>query len=367
MSRYYDKDILKASLQIEQIFDLLEEWGGEPEYTNYGLVSQTICHNLPGNGSRKLYYYDNTHLCHCFSGCIEPSFDIFDLCIKVMKIQYDLDWELYDAMDYIASYFCINGIEQADKAQIELDDWGIIKKHQIQPFEIKSIQLNEYDPIILERFSYPRILDWEQEGISRESCIRNKIGYYPGGEQITIPHYDINGRLVGIRGRSLVEDDASRYGKYRPLRVGKITYNHPLSMNLYHLNQSKENIKACKIAIIFESEKATMQYESYYGHENDISVACCGGNLSNYQVQLLKSLGVNELIIAFDRDFESIGDELFKRAKAKLIHIYNKYNNAVKISAIFDKHLLLPIKASPIDVSKEVFEKLLNERIVPYD
>lgn len=112
-------------------------------------------------------------------------------------------------------------------------------------------------------------------------------------------------------------------------------------------------------------EKATMQYQSYYGYENDISVACCGGNLSSYQIGLLKSLGVNEIIVAFDRDFESIGDDLFKRAKAKLIHIYNKYNSSIKITAIFDKHLLLEQKASPIDMGKETFEKLLNERIVP--
>ena len=86
MSRYYNKDELKAKLELEQIYDLLEVWGGEPEYNKDGLVSQTICHNLPGEGSRKLYYYPNTTLFHCFTGCAdEPSFDIFQLCIKVMK------------------------------------------------------------------------------------------------------------------------------------------------------------------------------------------------------------------------------------------------------------------------------------------
>lgn len=254
MSRYYDKDILKNSLQIEQVFDLLEMLGGEPEYIEGGLVSQTICHNPPGMGSRKLYYYSNTKLCKCYSGCPEQAFDIFDLCIKAMKIQHNLSWELYDAMDYIASYFGLSGIESKEQDKVELEDWNIFKKHKIQPLELKNVQLKEYDPIILNRLSYPRILHWEQEGISRESCLRSHIGYYPGGEQITIPHYDINDRLIGIRGRSLAEDDANRWGKYRPLKVGKMIYNHPLSLNLYHLNQSKENIKACKIAIVFESE-----------------------------------------------------------------------------------------------------------------
>ena len=34
MAGYYDKDELKEKLDVEQIFDLLELWGGEPEYVN---------------------------------------------------------------------------------------------------------------------------------------------------------------------------------------------------------------------------------------------------------------------------------------------------------------------------------------------
>ena len=57
----------------------------------------------------------------------------------------------------------------------------------------------------------------------------------------------------------------------------------------------------------------------------------------------------------------------FKRLKAKLIHIYNKYSKNVRISAIFDKGMILPYKASPIDRGPQIFEKLLNERIIPYE
>ena len=57
---FYDKDKLKESLELEQVYDLLELWGGEPEYTDSGLIAQTICHNRPGEGSRKLYFYWNT-------------------------------------------------------------------------------------------------------------------------------------------------------------------------------------------------------------------------------------------------------------------------------------------------------------------
>ena len=82
----YDKDFIKQELTTENIFSLLEEWGGEPEYTNYGILSTTICHNLPGDGSRKLYYYSNSGLFKCYTGC-DATFDLFELCIKVYDIQ----------------------------------------------------------------------------------------------------------------------------------------------------------------------------------------------------------------------------------------------------------------------------------------
>lgn len=366
MVRYYNKNELKGKLELEQVYDLLDKWGGEPEYSNSGLTSQTICHNIPGAGSRKLYYYENTHLFKCYTGCPEPSFDIFELCIKVMQQQHNLCWELYDAMDCIANYFGFEGIEKIEDEQPLIKDWDIIKRHKIQQTYVKeSPLLKSYDPIILTRFSYPVIFDWEQEGILPNVIKENFIGYYAGGNQITIPHFDINNRLIGIRGRSLCTEDAERWGKYRPLLIGKEMYSHPLSMNLYHLNRTKENIKKSKIAIIFESEKSTLLYESYYGKDNDISVACCGSSISSYQIQLLKDLGCREVIVAFDRDYDFIGDDIFKRIKSKLIHLYNKYNNTIKVSAIFDKELILPKKASPIDVSKEVFEDLLSRRIIP--
>ena len=181
MSRYYDKDELKSKLELEQIYDLIEVWGGEPEYVDGGLISQTICHNLPGEGSRKLYYYENTKLFRCYTGCIDPTFDIFDLCIKVKKKQEDKKWELYDAMDYIAGYFGFDGVELKDEEE-KLKDWDIFKRHNIQlPKPKEIIHLKEYNPIILTRFSYPRIAGWEAEGILPEVNRRNFIGYYPGG------------------------------------------------------------------------------------------------------------------------------------------------------------------------------------------
>ena len=83
----YNKNKIKENLTIEDHFLLLQEWGGDPVYTPFGIISTTICHNKPGEGSKKLYFYKNSQLYTCFTGC-NGSFDIFELVCKVAKIQW---------------------------------------------------------------------------------------------------------------------------------------------------------------------------------------------------------------------------------------------------------------------------------------
>ena len=360
----FDKLEIRNSLTIENIFELLQEWGGEPEFTGFGIISSTICHNQPGEGSRKLYYYENTGLFHCYTGCDEPSFDIFELLIKVFDIQKKKVFDLNDAVRYIAFKFGISA-SYKDEAEDQLDDWKFLNNYdRVQNIELKTnrIELKEYDKTILDRFSYlVNIRPWLNEGISQDVIDYNKIGFYPGGDQITIPHFDPDGRLVGVRGRTLGKEEAERFGKYRPLYIMGQMYNHPLGMNLYNLNNSKEYIKIMKKAIVFESEKSCLLYQSYFNF--DISVACCGSSLSSYQVQQLLDLGVEEIIIAFDRQFQEPQDEEWHHLTKNLRKINDKYKNFATISFIFDKNMITGYKSSPIDEGPEKFLQLFKERI----
>ena len=81
----YDKTEIRNSLELENIFELLQEWGGDPEYTSFGIIAATICHNRPGEGSRKLYFYSNSNLFQCYTGC-QGYFDIFELVRKIAAI-----------------------------------------------------------------------------------------------------------------------------------------------------------------------------------------------------------------------------------------------------------------------------------------
>ena len=125
----YDKAEVKEGLTLENIFDLLQEWGGEPEYTEFGIISATICHNAPGEGSRKLYYYENTNLFKCFTGC-DTTFDIFELAIKIFKIQSNKEYDLNEAVKYIAFKFGIitNKSTEEDNYN-QLLDWKILNNY----------------------------------------------------------------------------------------------------------------------------------------------------------------------------------------------------------------------------------------------
>ena len=363
----FDKNEIRDTLTLENIFELLVDWGGEPEYTMFGILCSTICHNPPEEGSKKLYFYENSGLFRCYTGC-DSYFDIFELTIKIADIQWGKAFDLNDAVRWIAQKFGISGsiIDAPDDEALE--DWKYLANYErIQSIEPKNneIILKEYDDIILDRFNYDLLIGpWLREGILQAVLNQARIGFYPGGDQITIPHFDKDGRFIGLRGRTLCAEEGERYGKYRPLRINGELYNHPLGMNLYNFNLSKDNIKIMKKAIIFEGEKSCLLYKSYFGIENDISVACCGSSVSQTQIQQLIDAGAQEIIIAFDRQFKEIGDTEFQHLKKNLIKIRNRFKNDVLISFIFDKNMLTGYKDSPIDCGKEIFLQLFKERIV---
>ena len=361
----YDKLEVKKSLSLDNIFELLTEWGGDPEYTDFGLLSATICHNEPGEGSRKLYYYTNSSLFQCYTGC--GSFDIFELAIKVFQIQNDIEMDLNDAVRYIAVKFGITSMSGPEEEVYKTEDWKILKTYdRIQEIELKDyhVELKEYNNDILSNLNYNiEITPWLNEDITQEVLDKAKIGYFPGGDQITIPHFDSNDRFIGLRGRTMCDEEAETFGKYRPIKCNQQLYNHPLGMNLYGYNWNKNAIKIMRKAIIFESEKSVLKYASYFGWDNNISTACCGSHISNYQIQLLLDLNVDEIIIAMDRQFKEIGDDEWKHLTDNLTKIFNRYKNYTTISFIFDKEMITGYKSSPIDEGKEKFLKLFKERV----
>ena len=358
----YDKDTLKENLTIEEVFDLVSELGGEPTMGNGLFTARTICH---GGDSHKLYYYENTRLFHCYTGCGDASFDIYDLVLRVNKTAGIQNFSLPRAIAFVARYFGYTAETfNFEDNQEASEDWQIINnfKRNKEKNQPQIVELKTYDNKVLKYLPHPHIIPWEAEEITFDIMESRGICYDPMNEGIVIPHYDIDGNLIGIRERTLIKENEV-YGKYRPAYISGKLYNHPLGFNLYNLNNSKKAISTFQKAIVFEGEKSCLKYASYFGQESDISVACCGSNLINYQVKLLLSLGVKEIIIALDKQFQKIGDNEWQKWVIKLKTLYNKYGSYVNISYMFDKNNLLQYKSSPIDEGKEKFIKLFKERI----
>lgn len=164
-----------------------------------------------------------------------------------MKIQ---NIKLPQAVEFIINYFNLtqfaqNGFENRS----ELQDWNILnnylRKNAYSNNKKRIVEMKFYNDKILTFLPHPRILDWENEGITNDVIKNHNICYNPSSQAIVIPHYDKDNNLVGIRERTLIKENEI-YGKYRPMYLNKQLYNHPLGFNLYNLNNSKENIKALR-------------------------------------------------------------------------------------------------------------------------
>lgn len=363
----FDKDEIKNSLTTEQVEQFLAEHGGEPIKRIGTLVSRTICHNpADGKGSHKLYYYENTKLFKCYTGCENTTgFDIFELVCKIMKIQSGVEWSLYDAQIYIINFFSLDVVSDFSDNLEKNTDFVIFNQYQNnkrQDEQQKRIEFQIFDPAVLKHLPHRQIRPWLREGITQEVMDARGICFDPYNYGIVIPHHDINNNLIGIRERTLIKENEDK-GKYMPAILNGKMYNHPLGFNLYNINNSKDNIKNIKIAIVGEGEKFCLSYASFFGLDNDITVACCGSNLTSHQFKLLYDLGVEEIVIAFDKQFQKAGDAEWKKWIRKLTEIHNKYGKYVKISFMFDTQDLLGYKQSPTDAGPEIFLELFNNRI----
>lgn len=353
----YSKESVKENLEPEDIMTLLDFFNAEPEMFSDYIVCRTICH---GGESHKLYYYYNSELFQCYTQC--GSFDIFELVQKIRNI--DLNAAIY----FVVNFLNLQTKLEESEEDYSSEDYKVLARYtrltELTEDNRNKLVLPEYDLNILNHYPQPKLTPWERDHISKEVCDYLDVHYDPVGGNILIPHRDVDGRCVGIRQRTLIQEQ-EKYGKYKPWKNHGVLYNHPLAFNLYGLDAAKENIEKMKIAVVVESEKAVMQYISYFGLKNNICVAVCGSSLSKYQFDLLMDCGIKELVIAFDKDFETLGSPEHFELEKKLKKIYIKYGSLVTISFLFDSQCnQLGYKASPLDEGQDKFLYLFRNRII---
>lgn len=338
---------IKQNLTDVDIILLLQTLGSSKYINNYDhIIFQTICH---GGDSLKLYYYKNTKSFFCYTSC--NAFDVFELVSKVKSI------DLSDSIKYIKSFFHISNDIYIPKG------FGIMDyEFENEDIEIPVIENKN----ILNNFMDYYCVEWLNEGISIETMKKYNIKYFLHQHKIVIPHYNSDGELIGIRGRALLQTDIDNGKKYMPIYLKNKIYSHSLRHNLYGLNINRNAIMKNKKCVIFESEKSVLKADTFY-QENNYTVAIGGSNLSKFHIDLLLKLGVEKIIIAFDRQFQDVGDIEYGFWKSKINKIIDKFSEMINIDIIWDINMLTNYKDSPIDSSKQIFEHLYKNKMIYED
>lgn len=220
------------------------------------------------------------------------------------------------------------------------------------PYEDEEKEVT-YDESVLDKYNngYKWFKRFTDDGILPSSQVKFKIGFSEESNRITIPWRDFEGKLIGVISR--IDSDEKTNFKYLPLIA------FPKHKYLYGLYENKEHIKESKEVYIFEAEKSVMLGDSL-GYKSFLSLG--GNSISTTQVEQILKLGVNKIILSLDegldvsvikKDIKTIKDSLFMRD--------------IKIGFILDrenKYLPKGSKASPIDLGREIFEKLCDECLI---
>lgn len=371
---YLDKDLILNSLTKDDIKLIVTSLGSStPKIDDQGnMIFQTICHNPPDpSNSYKLYYYHEANgdysgrIFHCYSGCNE-SFGIVELVIRANRMQgHTITW--YKALKYIGQLtgklHTVNPEEITTKRE-QIDDFEWINRLKAAKKKKKAVPtLHEINENILEIFTYLPHEEWLNDNISREAMSRFEIGYWGEHNAITIPHRDVNGRLIGVRMRNLDEYELEQKRKYVPVTVEGVTLKHQLGNNLYGLHVVKDRIRELKKIMIVEAEKSCLQSYSYFG-EDSFVVAACGSAITTTQIKIILGLGVEEIIYAPDRDYheaDSFEAQLWWNKQVKKLIPFLPY---CKVCLCADSKNRLGFKDSPTDRGKETLLSLLEEKIV---
>ena len=346
---------LNNSLTPERIIELVTQLGSDEyiEKDNY-IIFKTICHNADAaDASMKLYYYKENKMFKCYTDCDElfNIFTLFEKRYQLLNIEYNF---YYDIVLKIA-----DGVRLKQKVVNGFYNPYESKYDKYEKDEVK-VEFNNYNPTILNSFTFFAASEWLNDGISEEIMRHYNILYSIDQNKIIIPHYDMNGNLIGIRGRALNKEDIL-IGKYMPIFIEGKFYSHPLGYNLYGLNIVKDNIKKYRTAIVAESEKSALQYGTMFGQDRNICVAACGSSFHRYQLDLLIKCGAERVLIAFDKEGEN--NQQKEKYFNKLYNICKRYKNICSMGFIYDTNNLLELKDSPFDKGKEIFSQLYKEAV----
>lgn len=352
-----DTKQFKQQLNIDEIITLIESLGGTlTSQTNSECIFTSICCKLNADKhSPKLYYYKQSHSFYCYKE--SRQYDVFSL-VEAVWLMHDKEFYFRDIVQYILS--TLGYSEQDFRAKPKAswrDDAKLFLTHVP-----KVYNTNTYPVSDLKRFDNKLPLEWINEGISTDSMHKYKIGYYSLCDCTTIPVLNIEGELVGIRGRYWRPEDIEQ-GKYRPVSTLNTTYKFATGGVLYGLYQNMETIKKTRTVWLLEGEKSVLKADTWFG-ANSVATALFGSAISKQQIKQLAELEVEKVVVMLDSDFKNIGDEDYNNFLEKTNKIIKALNPYFSVELCYNNIGLDGYKYSPFDFSKNEFNRLYENREV---
>lgn len=198
------------------------------------------------------------------------------------------------------------------------------------------------------KFTKEVIGEWIDEGIRQDVMDLFDIRVDDYSNRIVYPVYDINGRLINIKGRT-------RYPNYKDLKlpkyinyykVGVMDYFQGLNITLPYIRQKNE-------IIIFESIKSVMKAYGW-GYKNCASAE--KHTLTPEQIDLLVRLKVN-IVFAYDSDVD------YKREDVR--HDIDILRRVTNVYIINDPNKLLggaDTKNAPVDCGLDIWKELYSAK-----
>lgn len=153
--------------------------------------------------------------------------------------------------------------------------------------------LTTYPENTLEPYAGKYNMQFLQDGISLQTQAKFGVGYDVESNRITIPERATDGSLVGIMGRANYECDHDK--RWYPLLAC------PRSKTLFGYTENYKRIQETGNIILFESEKAVQQCDSF---GSNIALATCGCHVSDAQARYIKKLFPKKIILAYDEGLE---------------------------------------------------------------
>lgn len=305
-------DILSYIGQYVKLQPQGQEYVGLSPFTNEKTPSFFV-------SPQKKYWY-------CFS-CGEGG-TVIKFVQKYHKVNYEKAIQMLSSWGHIA----IGNEEPIMK---------LIRRYKKREEEVIPIR-KELDKDIMNKYKNVTISSWVNEGISKEVLEKYQVRYDDNACRIVFPIWDIDGRLINIKGRAA-------HPRWKEFGMAKYIYYFPLGKNdlFWGYHWHLQDIINKNEIILVEGEKSVMKLET--NNVNNV-VALGTSHLSKEQMQILLKLRVN-VVVALDKDKNPRED--------KNLQNLSKYN---KCFVIIDNNNLLKEKDSPIDCGIDVFKKLYEQK-----